>query len=390
MNRRALSVAWIRILSSAVGLTAVSVSCSDEPNPVGIGLLPPIDLVSIDTVVTREATSVTFKQFISPNDRSLLVGTYSGYEARSLIRFPSLPDTLGDALVDSAALRMDPFYGFGDTAAPLTFTIHKILKPWSETTATWDSVNADFYDDVQRGSFSDVVSDTTVLKVTLDPALAQDWLKAAADSTDQFGMILLPASGLSVIKGFASFQSTLPAFRPTLVIVYEQSGRRDTLTSNVGSDLFVANVDLDQKPELMYIQAGVSYRSRLRFALSAIPANAIVHNATLELTINRSESEPQQRGADSLLFVYHVSDSSTNEFETPGERGFGVDGNPDAVAVNLTKSVQRWVLGESNQGIILGSFDEEAVLDRIAFFSPLASDSSKRPRLKVTYSRSPG
>ncbi|MFQ5797463.1 MAG: DNRLRE domain-containing protein [Bacteroidota bacterium] len=380
MKRRAPSVYWIRILSVASVLAVVSLSCSDEPNAVGIGVLPPDDLVSIDTVVIREATSVTFKQFISPNDRSLLIGTYRGYEARTLIRFPSLPDTLGDVL--STSLHMKPIYTFGDSTTSLRFTVHKILIPWGETTATWDSVTAgSFYEATPHGDFAQIVSDTTGIQVPLDTTLV--------NGVDQFGILLLPEAGLSIIKGFASFQSNQPILRPRLETIYERNGRRDTITTNDSLDLYVANVDLEvgANPELMYVQAGVSYRSRLRFDLSAIPVNAIVHNATLELTINRSESEPQQRGADSLLLVYHVSDSSTNEFEsTRGERGLGVQGNPDLVTVNVTNSVQRWVLGESNQGVLLRALAELSQLDLIAIFSPRASEGNNRPRLTVTYS----
>ncbi|MEE9225669.1 MAG: DNRLRE domain-containing protein, partial [Bacteroidota bacterium] len=214
MKRRAPSVYWIRILSVASVLAVVSLSCSDEPNAVGIGVLPLDDLVSIDTMVIREATSVTFKQFISPNDRSLLIGTYRGYEARTLIRFSDVPDTLGDAQVLEARLRMNSFYTFGDSTSPLSFTAHRILLSWSEDSATWDSASPDlagsFYDPAPSGSFTQVVNDTSAIEVSLDTLLAQDWLSAATSSSDNHGMLLLPASGSSLIKGFASFESPNP------------------------------------------------------------------------------------------------------------------------------------------------------------------------------------
>jgi len=390
MKRRAPSVYWIRILSVASLLAVVSLSCSDEPNAVGIGVLPPEDLVSIDTVVIREASSVTFKQFISPNDRSLLIGTYRGYEARTLIRFRFLPDTLRDVNVLSATLHLNPIYSFGDSATVLTFTVHEIVTSWEDTSATWDDVNAAaFFANEQRESFSQVVSDMTTINFSLDSALVQEWLVAAADSVDKFGVLLLPASGLSVIKGFQSFQSTLP---PTIDIIYEKSGRVDTLAWDRGSDMHVADVELSSNPELMCIQAGVTYRSRLRFELSAIPTSATVHNATLEMTIDRSVTAlggpplPGDAPLESVV-AHHVIDSSMNKFEsTVGVVSRTVEGSSDLLTVNLTFSVQRWVLGESNQGVILRSAFEERGLERIAIFSPQASDRNNRPRLVVTFS----
>ncbi len=390
MNRTATFEGWTRILSVTAILAVTSLQCSDDPNDVGIGVLPPEDLVSIDTVRIRDATSVTFKKFISPNTVSLLTGTYNGYEARTLIRFRSLPDTLRDASVLSATLRMKPFYTFGDSTTALTFTVHSIALAWEDTSATWNSVNAaGFFDGEQRGSFSQVVSDTAEVAVTLDPTLAQEWLTAAADSVEQFGMLLLPAAGLSVIKGFTSFQSTFP---PRIEIIYERSGNVDTLTWNLGSDIHVANVELPSEPELMNIQAGVSYRSRLRFDVSAVPTGATVHNATLELTIDRSASElggprSQVQLPFESLIAHHVTDSSGNVFEsTAGVITATVEGSPDLLTVNLTSSVQRWVLGESNQGVILRSFYEQRGIERIAIFSSLAADDENRPDLLVTYS----
>lgn len=383
MKRRMPSVPWIHTLAVAAVLAGASLSCSDEPNAVGIEVLPPEDLVSIDTVVIREATSLSFKQFISPNDLSLLLGTYRGYEARTLVRFRSLPDSLRDAQVVSATLRMKPFYVFGDSMSTLSFNVYKILQSWSESSATWDSIVTAFYDPTPRGNFAQVVSDTTAMKLSFDPSLAQEWLIAAADSTDQFGMLLLPAPGQSVIKGFASFRSSLP---PTLDIIYEKSGRVDTLIWSLGYDVYVANVDLPSNPELMYVQAGVTYRTRLWFDVSMIPADAIIHNATLELTINRSASELGGMAFDSV-FVYHVSDSSNNEFEASGiVLSRGVKDNPDLLEVNVTRNAQRWVLGESNEGFLLRAYAESNQLDLIALFSPEAPEVNNRPRLKITYS----
>ncbi|MEE9186666.1 MAG: hypothetical protein V3U10_01405, partial [Bacteroidota bacterium] len=66
-----------------------------------------------------------------------------------------------------------------------------------------------------------------------------------------------------------------------------------------------------------------------------------------------------------------------------------VQDSPDLLTVNITRSVQLWVFGESNQGILLRAFYEDTQLDLIAFFGPSASGVEKRPKLHVTFSGIP-
>jgi len=382
MKRKTFLFGRIRLVLSVV-LVGVSLRCSDKSSSVGIGLLPPEDLVTIDSLVLHEATGSSFKQFISPNGISLLIGSNRGYEARTLVRFLLLPDTLADARLLSANLLLKPLSVFGDSTALLSFTVHKILRSWSELTATWDSVDASFYESTPRGSFSQVVSGSDSVEVPIDTSLVREWLTGAASGTDQFGILLLPAPGMGVIRGFDSFQS---ADSPTLDVDFEKSGTVDSLLLNIGYDMFVANVGLPPNPELMYVQSGVSYRSMLRFDLLAIPSNVIIHNATVELTIDRVNSDPEEVSAGSVL-VHHVSDSTTNSFESSSAvLTRGDDTDPNLMTANITLDVRRWLRGESNQGVLLRSFVESIQLDLIAIVGPQSNNESRRPRLVVTFS----
>lgn len=86
------------------------VSCNEEPTSVGIGLLSSKDLVQVDTsMITSVTGSSSRKPINTGSSENLLVGKYrteagKTYEARALIRFTGIPDTLKSATVLSANL----------------------------------------------------------------------------------------------------------------------------------------------------------------------------------------------------------------------------------------------------------------------------------------------
>jgi hypothetical protein len=46
---------------------------------------------------------------------------------------------------------------------------------------------------------------------------------------------------------------------------------------------------------------------------------------------------------------------------------------------------QRWLLGQTNYGIMIFSGSQTANLDRYVFYKETCSDPNKRPRVKITY-----
>lgn len=356
--------------------------CGDDPSSLGLGLLPTQDLVRLDTATVTSATGASVRKFIntgtSPN---LLVGKTLDYEAKALLKFQPIPDTLKSVAVLSAELVLRPSYRFGERQNLLSFTVHRIAQGWTELGVTWDSVTASFYEPAARGSFSRVIWDSDTALVRLDTAMVRNWLQVAGTETIE-GILLVPSRESNTIVGFHSFQDTAA---PRLDITYSKAGAESKITLVSGQDAHVANVEnLVTDPNLLYVQAGVVYRAVLTFSFAGIPAHAGIHQATLELTLNRPASKLTLKSVDSLFAFYRVTqDSVASGSAALGKR---LDPNSDVYTFTITPYVQRWISGRTNLGLQIEPMILNSTLDLFTFYSSTA-DATVRPRLKIVYSR---
>lgn len=381
-----IEVSKLFILLSLVLLSLHWVGCSDEPTSVGLGLLSSQDLVRVDTTTVAAASGTTFRKRVSTGSSgNLLVGKVLGYEARSLLSFSTIPDTLKSATVLSANLVLKPAYRFGPTENILSFSVYKMNTGWTEAGVRWDSVGTTSYEPTIRGEFAKAFADSDSVSVTLDPNLVSGWFQAAG-SEPIYGVVLVPTNESKTIVGFNSFQSAQTSKIPYLIVKYSKGGTESTISFSAGQDAFVANIDnLASDPSLIYVQAGVAYRSIVKLDFSTIPQHVGIHDATLELTLKRSPSPPlNSHLVDSLFTRFYLSqDSTDNSLLLIGRR---LDPNSDVYSFTITPYVQRWINGRANFGLELNAWTEISSLDLFTFYSASA-DASLRPRLRVTYSR---
>lgn len=369
--------------------------CRDEPNAVGIGQLQGGDFVSVKSFnsLTDSAvvTGSAFKRHINAGwSSALLIGKYQGYEARALMKFSGIPDTLGGAIVSSAKVTLHPMhYTLGDSSAILSFSAFKITQSWTSSGVTWDSITTASYDITPAGTFSGTVNDTTAITFALDTALVQEWLQNAVDSSKRTliqGIILVAHTNASV-RTFSSFESDS---LPKLEIAYTKDGYSDTLTLSYGESTFIADVVLPSDPQLLFLQSGVAYRTQLKFDVSKIPQRVFVSNAVVELTLNRSASRLSTQYTDSLI-VQFMKDASPDSMESSYAIGKRLDNGKDVYTFTgtvVTRAVQRWVNGTANNGLLFRPYSEAYNLDLYAIVAPTVGDST-RPRLKVTYTTLP-
>lgn len=357
--------------------------CSEDPSSLGLGLLPTQDLVRLDTATVTSATGTSVRKFINTgSSRNLLVGKTLGYEAKALLKFHPIPDTLKGVIVRSAELVLRPSYRFGERQNLLSFTVHRITQGWTEFGVTWDSVTARFSEPVARGRFSRVIADTDSVVVRLDTGMVRNWLQIAGSETIE-GIVLLPSGESNTIVGFHSFQDTAS---PRLDITYLKAGAESKITLVSGQDAHVANVEnLVADPNLLYVQAGVVYRAQLTFSFAGIPQHAGIHQATLELTLNRPASKLTPKSVDSLFAFYRVTEDSV----ATGSAALGkrLDPNSDVYTFTITQYVQRWVSGRTNLGLQIEPMILNSTLDLFTFYSSTAH-AAVRPRVKIVYSRS--
>jgi len=122
---------------------------------------------------------------------------------RSLLAF-TLPTIPANETITSAVLRLRV-----TTVTTRVVSVHRITGPWTETAATWATMNT-FFNATSEANFTPSALATISIDVT---ALAQGW---QAGTSANYGLMLLGAT--SSAAQFASKENGTVAYRPQLVI----------------------------------------------------------------------------------------------------------------------------------------------------------------------------
>jgi hypothetical protein len=386
MNVRSL----LRRIPGIALILPVILSCSEDPN-----ILNSLDTrftdVDVEVIVdTLESTSGTsFRQSIPTNGEVNLVGLSGAHEARMTLQFTSGFVQRDTVEILSATLRLRGVTWFGDSSGMVSFNVHKILRPWSSLTLTWDSVaSSGFYEEgVIRGSYTGtIMADTEYVSLNLDTAMVREWLRPSTFT--QYGIALIPVTGSTVARGFVAFGTDSSQYVPNLtVIARNEAGTvTDTTVYTAGNDTFLGNIDnLVSDPGRIYVQAGVAYRSTLMFDASVIPPGAIVNKADLLLRLDQAASKVSRFTGDTLQAV-HVRTSTTDSTMFESEGSIGRSGESGENLYELRHAVQLWVNGINN-GLLVraSSLNEFSSLDQYVFYGPVATDPALRPKVRVTY-----
>jgi hypothetical protein len=223
----------------------------------------------------------------------------------------------------------------------------------------------------------------------LDTAMVREWLQPSTITS--YGMILVPTNQ-NVVRGFFEFSYILDSttFYPTLqVIARNIAGTvQDTTIYNLGSDTFVGNVNLTPNPELLYVQSGVAYHSRVNFDVSGIPRGAIINSAEMLLERNVAASRISKFTPDTVIEAHLLtSPTDTTQFEILASPTLGrrKEGSFTTFSFDVRRIVQIWNRG-SNYGVLLRpGLNEFDSFDLYTFYSSASADSTKRPRIAITY-----
>jgi hypothetical protein len=372
--------------------------CSDEPTAANAptAALPLTNLSVRDTTITAAGSS-TYRQFIATNGPVNLVGRSGNYTAMALIQFSTLYFPARDtALVFGATLTLRFETWFGDSTGQFSFNIYRVSLPWGESTVTWDTVQAPgFYEQYTvRGSYSAGAGrDTQAVTIPLDTAMVRQWLATPTSTTNtSYGILLVPASGCSIIRGFNEYGYPLDStgYYPTLqIIAGSPSGTpRDTASYAISYDTWVGNIEnLATNPQLIYVQSGVDYRSTLSFDVSFIPRGAVINSADLLLTSDPATTRISRFTTDStfqLATTLSASDRTIQDlYAVSGARR---GGTLLTYSADMSRPVQIWNR-LPNYGVTLkpNVFAEPASFQLLTFFNEKAPPAL-RPRLKIKYS----
>jgi hypothetical protein len=388
------------VVSAIVPLVALALliaACSEDPteeNALTAAL--PLEEVEVHDTTILAASTTSFKQSIPMNGKLNLLGASDGYTALLPLAFFSAAFPVRDSvLVESATLTLKAVTWTGDSTAPFGFTVHRILRNWSQTEITWDSVQSGFYDPVNvYGTYeAGAAPDTHNVVVDLDTALVRAWLQPSTDTTTtKFGIILIPTATTNIVRGFEGFESFPDSVLPRLeIIAVNVAGTtRDTSSFNLGVDTFVGNIEnLNTDPGLVYAQAGVVYRTTVHFDVSFVPRGAIINRAEMQLVRDPLTTRLTKFTSDTVVSPHVILSASDNTvFEIDRSSAFGrrKEGTSNVFAFSVPQAVQFWIQG-TNYGLLLKTVTgpETGTFELYTFFSHAAADSATLPRMQILY-----
>lgn len=366
-------------------------SCSESPSSLGKGLVDPIEILVLDSAKdSLYQSSNVYKQVIPlSNADRLLLGKKNNIKAAVLIKFlinfaDSIKTQLdnNELIVSSAYVEFTKDYTFGDSIAPLDYSVYKISSNWS-TGFTSDSLSLLTYDanDISfNKSFSDSVN-----SFHLNNDIAFSWLKAFADSdfTSNKGLYIEPSNNSEKIIGFQAL-SVLDVPIPYLHVVIQKSGvYTDTLNFFPSIDLSVISGSIpDVGVDNIGIQAGLNSAGRLFFDLSKLPKNIVINYAQLTLTLDTLKTITGSSFENSLKINY-LTDSTTLAIDSSYSLYLTRSGN--TFKGSVTSFIQRNVLDNNNQGLLISAGDRLNGVELFAIKNGIASAYAERPNLQIIY-----
>ena len=141
-------------LAGAALLALGTLGCSEEPTEANslTASLPLADLVVHDTTIVATG-STTFKQFVVMDGVLNLVGKTGNYTAITALTFyPSLFPVRDTAAIYSAKLKLRCVSWYGDSSGQFSLSVYRIVRGWFQTSITWDTLQAGFYETTPRGA----------------------------------------------------------------------------------------------------------------------------------------------------------------------------------------------------------------------------------------------
>jgi hypothetical protein len=381
-------------------LALYTIGCADDPSSLGLNFIPPGETTGVrifDSYIdTMQITSTNVKYYVNTsNSVNLMVGQNAGYNAKALIKFGGISGDYDSATVNGATLTLKyKNYYFptaqSDSLGQIAFDVYKVLQNINYSSVTLDSVNSGSFGTVPQGNFNGIpTADTQEVSIALNTDMVKDWLEYSADtnySGKNYGISLTPNNGSSVIKAFYS-AITDESVRPKLQIIVTKNGDTDTLTTTNSSTVSLVDAAITPNNETFSLQAGVSYVQVMKFDMSHIPSTATINDVQLYLTLDQAGSKFSNQTVFKIGSLY-ISD--TAGYKTTGITYEGSATGTGQYMIRLVAAFQaspfqRWLLGQTNYGLLLFASGQTTNLDLFSFFSPTTTDPSKRPRVVIKY-----
>ncbi len=401
MNSKKFNAALASMFVIA-SLAIYTIGCADDPSSLGLNFIPPGETTGVrifDSFIdTLPITSENRIYYVNTSgSTNLMVGKISAYESKGLLKFTNLIDTFDNSTVVSATLKMSyKNYYFpstmADSLAQISFDVNKIEQSLDFSTITYDSVNSSTFGTTSQGNYTGIpTADSQEVTISLNTTMVNDWLKVAADtsySVKNYGIVLTPNNSSAAIKGFyAAATGVDDKDRPELEIIVTKNGVTDTFSTISNGTISLSKTDFAPSSETFNLQAGVSYVQVMKFDLSRMPQTATINDVQIFFSVDSLNSVISGQTTKAIYSQY-INDSAglktdITTFEgTPSGSGQYM---MRMVRAGVSSPFQRWLLGQTNYGLMLFAGGQALNLDRYVLYKETASDPAKRPRVIIKY-----
>jgi hypothetical protein len=390
-------------------------ACNEPPTDVG-------NAVIYDTTKAQQLSSVTVPLVVGTtplttpsylfNAGILFVGRTPELHAATLLRFTTLPDTLGwiqlSDLVGARLLIRPHRYVVGDSISNvLAFTVHELRQQWISADSSgnvvieprWDNLfstdgvpNPQYFDPTPMAVFdgsqkiplADSLGDVEIPLTSDGLQRLARWLQAMPDSTARtsiYGIGIVPTSSSTVVREFETQATGSPFGALVRLRIYYR--RRDGATDSVlvfsGNDATFVHATSPQNG-LLPVQSVVRSEVAITFDLSALPPLDAVLNAQLTITTDTTQRIAGNSGIPTTLELGYTDTARARSF---GFVGGQLPGTPRFVFPNVAPLVD--YLRQRQQGKGTAIFRSRNFrLERLVLYGNDAADSL-RPRLVITY-----
>lgn len=433
-NLAALAIAFIAFFSAC-----------NNPNDLGMELLPSTDLIEVKNLVDKNSiSSYTYTEGPIRTDepaKSLLGSFYDPVFGKTTINFAAhfrlqeYPDFGTNTVADSVKLFLYYRLMYGDTVTPQKFRVYELESPLD--------VDQDYFQDVdlkEKASMHllgerdytpvirlDSASQDTfyqLITIPLDISLGQKLVSAdslqmvnndvfleyfkglyieSEEQTSVGGSILtLEAASSSIFQGSAlvvyynndeNINKEQPDTMLHPYVITQFSARVNSIEHDYSGTLFEANLNVDSGTDsLIYVQATGGLRSKIYIeGLSAWKdsLNMAINKAELVFQVDTIASELDKFRAPSQL-LFTVLDETGKEF-LPADYSFlpsyygGVLRSDYTYRFNITQHLQQIIKGEAeNYGFFLTTARKNSEANRVIL---KGSNSQTGIKLVITYSK---
>ncbi len=394
-------------------------SCNEEPTFMGSTLLQDtVSIFPLSTSTTELITGASSFQhnFNIVNTGVMHIGKAGEITALSLLRFNEPIKTTDDYdfllnypidKILSCKIKLFPNrYTFGDSSNPsaLSFKVYRVNNYWSNLTS-WDSLDANSVIDYSSAvaSFTGQISQKDSMEnieLDFDKEVFLNWVqnwydyKNGDSNSIVWGLAFVPDENSTVIRQFSGTNSATSEATEMTIVYKDTAGIIDSLVIQKSIDKPIYKVP-NFNPDEMIVQGSLCFRTFLYFDVSMIPPNSAIHSAHLELTLNREKSLKGNHPLDTTLLGELPSDTSLYNGDD-FIRSYYAEITGDVFKfTSITSAVEMWNRGSgtggSGKGLIVfhpdGTENERWELDKLTFYGPNEPDSTKRPVLKIIYSR---